>query len=142
MERVYRRRVLLLLLLLLALLLFGAALIPPAVRWIGRTIAGVHQRGITKELADWSMEYGRVETLSEAKQAIDMLGYIEQYYVPGEGYRSNPKIEAALEAQRKKTIEAIVRALQAYSGQDIGNDREAWENWLKRGWGKSEADGE
>jgi len=72
-----------------------------------------------------------VEDLSEAKHAVQMLAYIERYYVPGEGFRSHPKTEAALEAQRKETIEAIVKALQAYSMQDIGNDREAWEKWLK-----------
>lgn len=127
MERVYVRRVLL----LLAVVLFGAAMIGPGVRWVGRTIAGVHQRGITLELAEWSVIYGKVETFSEAKQAVDMLGYIARYYVAGEGYRSHPGIEAALEAQRKETIAAIVRALQAYSGKDIGNDREAWAEWLK-----------
>ena len=106
----------------------GAVLLVPSIE---KTLARIHQEGITKELSDWSLEFGTVGNLTEAAKAIDMLRYIEAYYVAGPGYRSDYETERRLEEQRKKTIEAIVSALQVYSGKSIGDDPNAWETWMK-----------
>jgi len=96
-----------------------------------KTLTRLHQEGITSELADWSFEFGTIGSMTAAAEAIDMLRYINGYYVVAPGYRSNPETERRLEAQRKKTIDTIVNALQVYSGKSIGNDPNAWETWMK-----------
>jgi hypothetical protein len=59
-----------------------------------------HQRSTTRELAQWEREYAAVLDWTEAGHAIDMLEYTSSYDVPGPGYRSDPRTEAALAQQR------------------------------------------
>jgi hypothetical protein len=91
---------------------------------------GLHQRSVTQELANWEQECGRVTSEAEVDRAVGMLEYISGYYVPADGYRSNPQTEAALEAQRAKTLSTIAGALREYTGKDLGPDAKAWRDWL------------
>jgi hypothetical protein len=43
-----------------------------------------------------------------------MISYIETYYVPSAGYRADPETEAALEAQRERSIMQIKSALEEW----------------------------
>jgi hypothetical protein len=70
--------------------------------------------------ANWEREYDRVGDWQEADHAIDMLEYVQLYYVPGPGYRSHAQTEAALEAQRARTLAAIVACLRRFCGEDFG----------------------
>lgn len=88
-----------------------------------------HQRSVTRSLAQWEAEYGRVRSWTEADRAIGMLEYVQWYYVPGPGYRSDPQTEAALEAQRARTVAAIVAALRDFTGEDFGTDAARWRQW-------------
>jgi hypothetical protein len=90
---------------------------------------GIHQKSVTRSLADWEKEYGRIGNWDEADRAIGMLEYVQSYYVPGPGYRSNPRTEAALEEQRARTVAAIVSALREFTGEDFGTDPEEWRAW-------------
>jgi hypothetical protein len=92
----------------------------------------IHQRSTARELADWEEEYSKIENLQEASRAIDMLDYIRTYYVAGEGYRSNPDTEKALETQRNRTVSAIVEALERFSGERNGSDLSKWQAWKER----------
>lgn len=88
-------------------------------------MTGVHQRSVTQSLSDWKVEYSKIES-HDAVRAAEMLEYVKGYYVPAEGYRSTPEIEAALESQRQDTIDAFVAALREYTNKDFGEDSEAW----------------
>jgi hypothetical protein len=87
---------------------------------------GLHLRSTTRELAAWEKEYGHVDTWQEADRAIEMLEYVRGYYVPGPGYRSDAQAEAALEAQRARTLAAIAEALRDFTGEDLGTDAARW----------------
>ncbi len=110
----------------LIILVLGSVIVWP---FLSKTLVGIHQKAITIELSEWSLEYGTIDTWREATHSVDMLGYIEGYYVPGPGYRSHHGTERALEEQRKKTMQTIVKALQQFSGETFGNDPNAWEKW-------------
>jgi hypothetical protein len=58
-----------------------------------------------------------------------MVGYISSYYVPGPGYRGPLGVEAALERQRRESIERMVEALERYTGLDYGTNVERWTEW-------------
>jgi hypothetical protein len=93
----------------------------------------VHQRSVTRELAVWAEEYGKVRNRQEAERAVDMLEYVRHYYVPGPGYRSDPMTEATLEEQRKQTVGAIVAGLREFTGENFGTNSERWRARIKRG---------
>jgi len=93
---------------------------------------GAHQRSVTRSLAAWAQEDSRVGTWQEADHAIDMLEYVEGYYVPGPGYHSDPQTEAALEAQRARTLVAIAAGLRQFCGEDFGADVCRWREWRKQ----------
>jgi hypothetical protein len=112
-------------------LLGGVLLAPHLERMIGVWGVGVHQRGITRELKTWEGKYGHVHTWDEARQNIGVLNYVQQYYVPGPNYHSDPETEAKLEAQRARTVQAIVSALKTFTGQDFGDDAARWEEWIE-----------
>ena len=71
----------------------------------------------------------RVTSWDEADHAIGMLEYVQNYYVPGPGYRSDPQTEAALDSQRARTLGSIASALCEFTGQDFGTDAERWRAW-------------
>jgi hypothetical protein len=90
---------------------------------------GIHQRSTTRELAEWEKEFSQIRNKDEAIQAVNMLRYVQGYYVPGPGYHSDSATEAALEEQRQKTMSTIAGALEAYTGERYGVDVEKWEAW-------------
>jgi hypothetical protein len=81
---------------------------------------GLHQRSVTHELSDWEREYSEIHNPAEANRAAEMLQYIQGYYVPGPGYRSDRGTEAALEIQRKQTLDAISRSLEEFTAARHG----------------------
>lgn len=113
-----------------SVVLATALVAPYARRRLDEWAVSIHQRSTTMELADWERRYGRVHTREEAERAIGLLGYVQRYYVPGPGYRGDEKTEAKLEAQRGRTVQAIVSALKEFTGQDFGADAERWRDWM------------
>jgi hypothetical protein len=74
----------------------GALLIFLGLKHFEEWAVGIHQKSVTRSLADWEKDYGRVGSWNEADRAIGMLEYVQRYYVPGPGYRSSPQVEEAL----------------------------------------------
>jgi hypothetical protein len=91
-----------------------------------------HQRSVMRSLAAWAQENSRVGSWPEADHAIDMLEYVQGYYLPGPGYHSDPATEADLEAQRARTLAAIAVGLCQFSGEDFGVDVRRWRAWRKQ----------
>ena len=79
-----------------------------------------HQQSVTQSLADWAQEYSNISSDDDAARAAHMIEYVQTYYVVGGGYSSTPKVNAELESQRKKTIQALSDALETYYGQNPG----------------------
>jgi hypothetical protein len=79
------------------------------------SLATIHQRTVTRSLAEWGKSYSVIHDDDDAWRAIGMLEYIQRYYVVGPGYRSDPETERALEEQREKSLQTICNALDAYS---------------------------
>jgi hypothetical protein len=121
----------------LLFLAIGTAIVilPLAIVWVlaafPQYVSGIHQRGVTRELGQWKTEYSAIATHHDALRTAGMLEYVEHYYVPGEGYRSTPAIEAALQRQRQDTMDAFVAALRAYTGADFGSDSAKWLEYLE-----------
>lgn len=78
----------------------------------------IHQRSVTQSLAAWGKEYSAIHDDSDAWRAVEMLEYIQSYYVVADGYRSDPATERALEEQRDRTMHEICSALDAYSDSE------------------------
>lgn len=96
---------------------------------IERWGVGFHQKSVTRSLADWGRETATITNDASAIHAAEMIGYMSSYYVPGPGYRGPDETEAALEQQRRESIELVVAALQRYTGLDYGADPERWIEW-------------
>ena len=94
-------------------------------------MAGIHQRSVTKELANWQTEYSSIESPHDAERTAEMLEYVQSYYVPGEGYHSTTDIESALQNQRQDTVESFIAALSEYTGEDFGTDSAKWLVFLR-----------
>jgi hypothetical protein len=88
-----------------------------------------HQQIVTKELAQWGQEYGIVTNLPQAVACAEMVDYMRHYYVPTDGYRGRPEVEAALEQQRAASIEQIVTALEKFTSLHFGTNTEQWRCW-------------
>jgi hypothetical protein len=106
-----------------------AMLVPFALHRIEAWAVGIHQKSTTIELAEWEQEFSQIRSDYEAHHAVDMLGYIQGYYVPGPGNTSDSDTEAALQAQRQKTLNAIANSLEEFTGERFGLDVEKWEAW-------------
>jgi hypothetical protein len=89
----------------------------------------IHQRSTARELAAWEQEFSQIHTKDKAIRAVDLLPYVQVYYVPGPGYRSDSETEAALQAQRQKTLTTIVSALEEFTFERYGLDVDKWETW-------------
>ena len=100
---------------------------------------GIHQRSVTRSLAEWKQDYGNVSSHHDAIRTTEMLEYVQRYHVPAEGYNSSPEIETALQMQRQETVEAFVAALRRFTGKDFGTDSGQWLKYLsvqktEKGW--------
>lgn len=91
----------------------------------------VHMKSVTKELAQCGQEYSLISTDESAIRAVEMLGYMSRYYVPGPGYRGPAEIEAALEAQRWESMQQVITALEKYSRHNYGTDLKRWADWAE-----------
>ena len=95
---------------------------------------GVHQKSVTRELAEWGQEYSNISNDASAiRAAAEMVGYMSHYYVPGSGYRGPVEVEVALETQRRESIDRIVASLEQYTGLDLGTNAERWMDWAHSG---------
>lgn len=93
----------------------------------------IHMRGVTKRLAEWQVQYGQeIRDDRQARSAIEMLDYIQWYYVPQGSYHADPDTEDALQSQRLSTMETIAEALGKYSGKEYGVEVDRWREWLDR----------
>jgi predicted PurR-regulated permease PerM len=81
-----------------------------------------HQLSVIKELEGWGNDYSQIKTSQEAQKATEILAYIEKYYVPADGYRSDANTEQKLERQREHTIRRITDALEEYSAKIGANE--------------------
>jgi len=121
-------RALLLVITLVALLLgLGIA----TLSLVARAFVRDHQQSVARELGEWGREYSRIQSDQDAVRAIDMLRYIEGYYVPGDGYHGDPSTEAAIQTARRKAMTMIVESLERYTGEHAGSDLTKWEAWRK-----------
>ncbi len=89
-------------------------------------LIGIHQRDVTRSLAEWQAEYSQIETNNDAIRAAEMLGSVQTYYPVADGYRSTAEIEFRLEEQRENTINALIQALRDFTNQDHGRDADEW----------------
>jgi hypothetical protein len=99
---------------------------------IERWGVGFHQKSVTRSLAAWGVADARITNEASAIHAAEMVGYISSYYVPGPGYRGPLEVEAALERQRRESIERIVASLERYTGLDYGTNVEWWTQWAEK----------
>lgn len=98
---------------------------------IARWAVGIHQKSITQELDQWGREYAIITNDASAVAAAGIIGYMNGYYVPGPGYRGPVDIEAALEAQRRDSINRVVAALERYTDLDYGTNAQRWTAWIE-----------
>lgn len=96
---------------------------------VGRWAVGIHQKSVTRSLAIWGIEDARITNEASAIHAAGMVGYMSSYYVPGPGYRGPREIEAALERQRRESIERMIASLERFTGLDYGTNVERWTEW-------------
>ena len=107
------------------------ACIPWAAGELGSLIWRTIQQAHTRELADWAVEYGHVNTPQEAARAIDMIDYARSYYVVSAVPPSDSETDKLLEVQRLRTVDSIVAGLRRFSGVDCGTDTRCWREWLE-----------
>jgi len=106
-----------------------AALVPLGWHRFEAWAVGIHQKSTTRELAAWEQEFSQIRTTDEAIRAVGMLRSVQDYYVPGPGYRSDSATEDALQEQRRRTSTTIARALEEFTGERHGLDVEKWDAW-------------
>jgi hypothetical protein len=131
------RRAILIAILIACVVLVTAALVGAVIVIIyihGPEGNAIHMRNVTRELAEWQARYdGReLKDDGEAKFMIEMLDYVQWYYVPSGNYRADAATEGALQKQRSATTEAIIAPLRRYSREDYGTDVDRWRKWLDR----------
>jgi hypothetical protein len=90
--------------------------------WLLDQLLISHQQSTTREIAAWGQEFSRIHNPNDAARAAEMVEYIRNYYVVSDGYRSDTDADAALENQRRETIERINAALRKYKeSSESGN---------------------
>lgn len=95
-------------------------------------VIGFHQQGVTRSLAVWAEGAANITNDVSAIHAAEMLKYMSYYYVPGAaGYRGSAEVEAALQLQRRKSIESVATSLERYTGLDYGANVGLWTEWAK-----------
>lgn len=115
---------------IIGLLLLLSALIGGAV-WLPRYGVSIHQENVKRELIAWRGEHGEVTNWREAGRTAGMLEYIQNYYVAGGGYRGTRRSDELLEAERARTSDAFVAALQRFTGEDFGTDAAQWRAYIR-----------
>ncbi|MBA3485232.1 MAG: hypothetical protein H0T51_25840 [Pirellulales bacterium] len=91
-----------------------------------------HMLNSASRFADWADGYEEPHSLKDAKQSVDMIEYIPHYYVPQDGYRSDPETEEFLAEKREQAIKSLVEGLNRYSGESFGTDTLAWNKWIEQ----------
>jgi hypothetical protein len=114
-----RRKTIFVVISVLVLTLGGAFF---SIRWFLHQLLVGHQQSTTREIAAWGEEHSKIRNPNEAARAAEMVEYIRNYYVVSEGYSSDTEADAALEEQRRKTIEQINTALRKYKESGESSD--------------------
>jgi hypothetical protein len=91
----------------------------------------IHQKNVTRELAEFGDEYSTITDDASAIRAAEVVAYMSWYYVPAPGYRGPADVEAALEAQRRKSIDRVVASLERYTGLKYGANAKRWAEWAQ-----------
>ncbi len=93
-------------------------------------IPSIHKAGIASSLKDWGGQYSDIQNENDVVHAVEMLGYINNYY---SGYEDDGDIYSErLKKQRTETLQVITKALGDYTGEKFGNDIQKWEDWLRQ----------
>ncbi len=97
--------------------------------WLTRKGVELHQRAVTRELIEWGNEYSQINDDESAIRAAEMIGYIDTYYVPSDGYCGFDETERELETARANSLRQLIKALEAYTGRGFGDNYSAWSQW-------------
>lgn len=99
--------------------------------WGAKYLIRQHQLQLISELKQWEAQYSSVNSTREAIAAIEMYDYAKYFYEGGEGssYYSDRKTMLAVREQRAKTLNAIVQALETFTGLHYGHDYAKWQEW-------------
>lgn len=97
--------------------------------WLTRKGLELHQRAVTLEIIEWGNEYSQIDDDESAIRAAEMIGYIDAYYVPSDGYRGLDDTERELETARANSLRKLIDAIEAYTGRGFGDDYSAWSRW-------------
>jgi hypothetical protein len=69
----------------------------------------------------------RVQALqAEPEKAVDYLEYVVNYYTSGSKQVKGSKLDRIVERARRNAIAAIIAALRKKTGEDFGDDAQAW----------------
>ena len=63
---------------------------------------------------------------SDAKEAAEYLEYVTHYYVSGTRQEKGSRIDVMVERDRRRVIKEIIAYLRVKTGQDLGDDPQAW----------------
>ena len=88
--------------------------------WVFAQLVAAHQRSTMQELVSWEREFSNIASAKEAERAVGILDYARNYYVVGPGYRSGSETDEKLEAQRRRTIDSIMVAIEEYNRREAG----------------------
>lgn len=91
-----------------------------------RYFVSIHQRDVARQLIEWRSQYSSIRTKQDAIRTAEVLGYIQNYYLPSTGYRGTIDSEQQLNTQREATVQELIAALRTYTKVDCGNDASAW----------------
>jgi hypothetical protein len=83
-------------------------------------LVAAHQRSTLQELVGWEREFSTISTEREAERAAGILDYARNYYVVGPGNRSGSETDEKREAQRRRTIDSIMVAIEEYNRREAG----------------------
>jgi hypothetical protein len=114
-----------------ASLAIACALATVGLRWLTRMGVEIHQRAVAREVTEWANEYAQINDDASAIRAAEMVGYIEAYYVVGDGYRGSDESERELETARANSLRQLIEALEVYTGNRFGDDHLAWSRWAE-----------
>lgn len=84
---------------------------------------------MTESIKQWGEEYSQIKTQADALRATEIMEYIQTYYVPGDGYRSNPHTENQLQLERADALNVIGAALERFTGESHGANVLEWAAW-------------
>ena len=89
--------------------------------WVSAQVVAARQQVTMKEiqkLASWEREFAHISTAKEAERASKTFEYARDYYVVGPHFPCDPETDEKLEAQRRRTIDSILSAIEEFKRQE------------------------